>query len=233
MATPVKTVQFRKAADVVTAYEQMNLPTFAIWCGSELQFPFEPETVDEGAGYLRELLVKLKQSAAIYTLRIYKGSISEEVDSKTPYRCSFNFQLRRVGEEYIDGSDSPGYHGAGSDPALAEQVRNLTSAVEALTAAKGEEDEEDNKLGMVGTILNHDKLGPLVTGLLSNMINGTTKEPAKLGAVPGEDSTLLDQALAILKRHDPALGQHLFKLAQIAEQKPDVFKMILTNLGMM
>lgn len=232
MATPVKTVQFRKAADVVTAYEQMALPTFAIWCGTELQFPFEPETVDEGAGYLRELLIKLKQSAAIYTLRIYKGSISEEVDSKTPYRCSFNFQLRRVGEEYIDGGDSPGHSSGGSDPVLAEQVRNLTLAVEALAAGR-EEDEEENKLGMVGTILAHDKLGPLVTGLLSNMINGAPKEPGKLNGVPGEDSTLLDQALVILKAHDPALGQHLYKLAQIAESKPDVFKMILSNLSMM
>jgi len=91
-----RNVQFRSAENVLSAYRANNVSAFAVSAGSQLLTSYSGSDIDEGIQLLEKFLELLEdsQSAATYSVRVYKGlKKGEDISNKTPYHGSFNFNL--------------------------------------------------------------------------------------------------------------------------------------------
>lgn len=236
MATPARSVQFRNIEDVMEAYSNAEIPAFAIWQGRQLMFPFDVESVEEGTNLLGELLPKLQDSAAIYTLCTYKDVGDKGILSNTPFSSSFNFQLRRLRDEqghYLQ----PAVGGVSENAILSElkALRMDNQSLREKLEALEEEEEEEEGLGLVGKLLEN----PVIAGIVKNFATSLTAKTGmgsdagayknvSMGAI--DDDARLSIAVEELKQCDPLLVNHLEKLAKIAKADPASFKLFLGYL---
>lgn len=242
-----RTVQFRNVADILEAYRNNDIASFAIVSGQgkhvQLLFPFESDNIEEGAAYLEDILSKIKHSAAIYCIQFYKDVPEEGITSNTPFRNSFNFQLKQLSNQ---ANYQPEYDN-GFNNEYMSRLEALTMEVKALREEqqRDSEDEPERKLGMLGEILEHPVLGQIVTaiagqvgqsiaGMFSNNNNNNNKTPkAMMSGVPETnsiDEQVINAAVAILKGIDPKFGDHLMKLAQVAQADPASYQMFISYL---
>jgi hypothetical protein len=200
--------------------------------------------------YLETLLETLKRnSAAIYTLKIYKDVPGGELTDKTPYRSAFNFQLKRQGEEGTSHY-SPGGQGEliGAVTELTEVVKGLRDSrlgLPAPGADEGEDDEpEDSGLGFIGKILDHPVMGPIAGDLIKKFTNGggtgqLAGSPAgTMAGVPGsllstDQEAKITKAISVLRRVDQELGDHLLRLSAHAAANPPGYAQLLQVLNTM
>jgi hypothetical protein len=84
-------VQFRSAADVLKAFENIKCPAWSLWDGK--RFMFKGTGADELESFL-DLMNENGASNAVYSLAYYdKATTAAAVNSKTPIDGSFNFRL--------------------------------------------------------------------------------------------------------------------------------------------
>jgi hypothetical protein len=228
-------VQFRSSEAVLTAYENSSCPAWSLWQGGQLLFKFAGKTAEEAISALSNVLEMLGESSnAIYTLKVYEDiGGKEKIKNNTPYDGSFNFRLNADSQE-LNQSQYRNYSGMKE---LQTQIAALSARIEAREAESDDDDEEEDEterqLGKIGALLNN----PVVQQLAGLLFRGTNLAPAPgpravgaLGNVPPapDQEQQISQALAILKDKDPKLGEHLTKLAQIAQSSPANFDYMLT-----
>jgi hypothetical protein len=227
-------VQFRSSEAVLTAYENSNCPAWSLWQGGQLLFKFAGKTAEEAISALSNVLEMLGESSnAIYTLKVYEDLGKDKLKNNTPYDGSFNFRLNADSQE-LNQSQYRNYSGMKE---LQTQIAALSARLEAREAEGEEEGEEEDEterqLGKIGALLNN----PVVQQLAGLLFRGTNLAPApgpravaSLGNVPPapDQDQQINQALTILKEKDPKLGEHLTKLAQIAQSSPANFDYMLT-----
>ncbi len=222
----VRTVQFRSVADVIEAYANNEVPSFAIWQEKQLMFPYETDSITDGVEYLRDLLDKLQDSQAIYTLCVYKKLSTEGIINTTPWNASFNFQLRWY-ERDAQGNGSIQRANNSVPVEILTRLEALTLAVKELKEDREEEPAEADGLGLIGKILDHPTIGTLLKGLFEKKEDTIKKNVGMAGV---SDDQRLSDALATLKGCDDRLTDHLEKLATIAREAPENFKMFLLYL---
>ena len=247
MASLSRTVHLRSPEQVVQAYENWAVPHFALFNNKQLLFAYDNDTGDisEGSQLLNDWVNILYNSgsAGIYTLCIYKDLKNKSIDSKTAYNGSINFQFH----EYKYPS-MPGGNG-GTDPNLKLILDEMASMKLAITKLQeegepGDDDDNDNILAGVTTLLNN----PVIAGLLGSLIPkpgsvqrlpGATMEPVSepgkvsriAGAPAGQDNDqLLAASLAQLKAAVPNLPEVLAQLAKLHEKRPFQFKAYMNML---
>ncbi len=232
MSTP-KDVQFKGIENIMTAYDNMEIPAFSIWCGKEMNFKYEGDSMDEGTKTLFDYLelLRMQGSWAIYSLKVYED-FSGKITNKTPYDGSFNFQLN-TSPNYIDGQ-------AGGQLGM---ILSKMSALEKRLDDQDAEDEEqdDYGMGVVGRVLMHpaiQQLIPHVMGFLTSLkpkqmnasVNGVTVDP-------GQNQPPLmvryNDAIDVLQSVDPNFIETLEKLARLAKTQPDTYKGYVTMFGSM
>jgi len=189
----------------------------------------------EGSEELDELLEKLEPggSGAVYTLKLYTTAKADDIDEKTPSQGSINFRL-----------NDPGAGGTGS---LAERLDRIEGILAG--TMDDEEDEDDSEESLASIIMGYlkepDKIATLI-GAFNDLKHGRVPGamiPGTVGAFDDKSKgqgqppadwqsqvERLSKVLDRLQRADPGILEHLEKLADLAEKKPDFFKMLLTQL---
>lgn len=238
-----KGVQFRGIVAVMEVYDNLKIIAWAIACDKNINMKFHGNTWEESREALNTFLTQLEKSgtSSVYTLHLYedlpKGAkirLSLEPD------YSFNFVV-------LSDEDSRGVYG-GRNTAINSLLDKVTSLEAKLAAREAElEEEDDEEPGGIGAVINGILSDPSVKewirtkaiGLADKLISGTpastapanvipmNSQPAKIGEVSAEDPVLINQdqaakiqqALEILARVDPKLGDNLLKLAKIAENE--------------
>src|SRR5579863_7374673 len=156
-----KIADLTKVSDVVEAYEEQEIPAFAIFHDSQLRVkwcPGDDEGIGEGAEKLETHLKRLESSGsyAIYTLRVYDNP-GGSIKSNTPYDSSVNFQFNR--------QRAPGQAGIGSVETSYKGASYTDLAVENALLKKRVEDLEDElenpEKGDGGAIGMIDKISQL------------------------------------------------------------------------
>jgi hypothetical protein len=190
-----------------------------------------PESLDE---FLKKL--EPGGTVAVYTLRLYTTAEPDEIDEKTPCQGSINFKLT-------------GPAGAGgADATLAARL----DRIEGLLSGDDDDDQEDDEESIAGIILGYlkdpQKIATII-GAYNNLRQGTlpgSMVPGSVGTVnsqrespafsvgaPETDEARthrLATALDRLEKADARILEHLEKLAELAEKKPQLFKLLLTQL---
>lgn len=213
-------VQYFGSESVVKAYLQREVGSFAVFQGKEMIFAHVCEDCEEGKEKLLEFVTGLwKGTTAVYSLKIYRDV---ETITKTSQDCgSFNFKLHEW-----EGSGN----GSGNDNLILSKLAALEARLN--DEEEGEEENEPaDQWDKIGALLEK----PVVIAGINKLFGIDISQPAKVGAIPptDENEKLITQAVAILKTKDPNLGNHLMKLAGIAESKPANFKFLLQTLESM
>jgi len=111
--------------------------------------------------------------------------------------------------------------------------------------------EDENRLGVIGEILDHPAIRPVIPQLLQNVVSkifatpSQVRELPKMQAVSGVGTVATNQAtdnqnitayqaaeieraIERLIKADPKLSEHLTKLADMSERDPESFNLIIS-----
>jgi len=231
-------VQFTSAADIIKAFDNTDCAAWSLWDNKRFTFK------GIGSADLQSFLELLEESGGgncTYTLCYYE-TITEkkDINSKTPVDGSFTFRM--------DGNTSAPRELSKHGVSLVSRMNGLDEKFNLILEKLegGTETTEINNLGIVGDLLSHPQLGPMLTGIISNIATKfLTTDPRpkvetiypapRLGQVAGignavEQNPVLENAIAKLCALDPRLPDHLEKLAAIGERDPATFQYILNTL---
>lgn len=116
--------------------------------------------------------------------------------------------------------------------AILTEIRNLSTRLNNLETQEEEEEEEEQKPNIGG--IGMEQIGQIM-GLL-NMFKPTTTPPVINGTETQSDeakqvfNSNLNKAIKTLYKYDKQLDLDLLKLSEIAENKPDMFNMLISTL---
>jgi len=223
-----KAVQFNSVDNILNAYQLRSVAPFSIFCGNQLNFKYEGDSMEEGSTQLENYLQMIAGSAAIYSLCVYE-EFDGKINVKTPYHGSFNFRLNNA-------TDFQQVSGIG---AIALQLKQMDEKIEKLQREsiadelEGDETPGTETLDMIGSILMHpvvEKLLPVFMSALNipQLQNQNQLQPAAISGIPAETLPAdLLQAVAAMVAAVPESKDALISLGNIAETNPQKFKMIL------
>jgi hypothetical protein len=244
MATVGKSVQFRGIDNAVRAYENMAIPRWGLFQGTQFLMKYGGTSMSEGSELLSEYLNALDLRSAdsnTYTLCIY--DTAEKINSATKYDASFNFRL-------VDNIDA--YNDNRLTGATAQRIAGIEEKLNALLADPEPEEvtPKDQLIGALSKILEVPQVQAALAQKLMGIIDGVGNtitgifnqaQPLPARAAIGnvqkttveQENESLQQAINILAPVDPQLGTNLLKLAQIAQAAPEKYRLLITMLNTM
>jgi hypothetical protein len=243
-----RTLQFNNLEDLVEAYLNTDIPAFAIFEHTNQYHAYEGGSISEGEGEMRQMVGMLmkNRSAAIYTLKLYKGlKDGELITNKTQCVRSWNFRFYDFrGEEYglpsPRGDDRYVNKLESENTALKLRIEELEQEVEDLEEA-GKDSDQDT-MGKVTKILEN----PAVLNMIGTVRSWFIKTPATAGQAgtmgglnfSGDWRTdeKIDNAMRLLSERDPDLPEVMNKWAALAVHRPADYAMykgmlLQLNLG--
>lgn len=247
-----KSVQFQKMPDVIQAYENWDIPGFAIWHKNQFQYRYcgldgETATVEEGKEVLTQWLKMLynNNTAAIYTLCVYEDiEKGEKIVSDTPYSGSFNFRLHDSTQGYLPPEVYREYGGSGHK--MFEELQQVKQELKMIKekAAEGNDDgEEDTPKKRIGDALigSLESILPVIGNAIGTKVGDWLNPPAKTATISGitlddadtEKWTKVHAPLNMLMTNDPdfpAVLEQLSKLQQKNGFQYNIYKGMLLRM---
>lgn len=228
-------IQFLGLEPVLQMFTNRGIETWGLFQGKQFL------SAGDGADGLRQYLnaVAPYGSQAIYTLKVYTGNPDpDEITDKTQANGSFNFKLT---EGQVGAPAKVGGYGMGSLDPITAKLHELVAAkvgdaIEDILNPKPEKQDIGDVI--MGYLEDPDALASVI-GAVGKLLN-RGQVPAQLGQVAGLGATAaqtgdrvhrLAGALDRLERVDPQLVEHLEKLADIGEQDPDIYKILIKKLN--
>lgn len=236
-------IQFRNKESLLSYYESLGIDTWAIY--------FEKDKCFSRGASLEDLEKSLSiledgASNSIYTLRVYNDKSPEKISPKDIASYSINFRLN--GDNMQEPQSSKGvtrsqqYSAIGKVHQMLEE--KIAKKMFAMMDGESEREEPENKLGIIGEILEHPVIGNIVEKVALNWLSGQTAglnagtvqmpvmEPMRAVGNIATDKELVE-AIEALKKVDPKLTEHLKKLALLAQTDAAMFAMITNSLDKM
>lgn len=138
---------------------------------------------------------------------------------------SFNFRFQSESEFGDRG---------GSSSLVLEELRSMRREIEELRERVDNDDDDDTPSGPLGSIGELLK-NPEIMSLLGQFLGkNNPNPPAQISGVDSSSEEIkIQQAIPVLIKHDPNLGTHLMKLAELAEKNSVKFKTMISILDSM
>ena len=198
-------------------------------------FQYTGTDIDEARELLENNLRVAENNEAndICMIKIHqKVAKGGSVDNKTPHIASIHFRPAHL-KAYSTQPYQPSYD---SSSRLMEEIHSLKSQLNAMQMKMSEEEDEDDEddepeeNNFLSGIMNNPQIQTMILSALS----GIMKPKANVSAVAGVEDVSEDEkifeAIQILKKHSPTIGDDLLLLCQIAENNPAQFNMLLSML---
>lgn len=238
-----RTLQFTDLDTLCEAYRNSGIEAFALWEHTNPYHTYEGDDIEEGEAQIRDMVGKLvkAQSAAIYTIKLYKGLKKDEfITNKTQWVRSWNFRLfDHRGSEY-SGLPAPN---RGGDERYINKLESENAAYKLRIAeleeeldqvAEPEEPPED-AIGKVTRLLENPMIQNSIRGITS-FVQGLMRKgspPAEgqsmngIGGFAGDWRTdeMIANAMRLLSERDPDLAAVLNQWAALCVHKPSDYAM--------
>ncbi len=227
-------IQFYGREQVIEAFDSRGVEAWSIFQGKELL------TKGIGSTDFCEFIDMLSKGStnAIYTVRVYEDiGDAKQIKSNTPNDGGFNFRLNDD-NQLITSSQ---YGRMGSLGTLLSEVQALRKEVKDLREEEEEEEsEKPHNMGMMGDILAHPAISPVVPLLVNTIVSNILKIPVQsipqqpgtatsLAGVGTDEKSLAIAAIDKLIVHNPKIGTHLQKLARLAEADKNTFLILMSS----
>lgn len=257
-----KGIQFRGRQAIMATYDNMGIMAWALVYSEKnlvskypsKQLSSDVPNMDESRANLDQILKSMEASGgeAIHTLRLYEDIPKGGIKLSTEADYSFNFILILPEDSYR--ARSQGY---------SEIMDRLEAIDRRLQIAEAVEDSEDQDspeqspiLGFINGIVSDDRFKNKIQDLIfsfsdklfsenksANVVpmNKQIPSPASVGKITDESPVLIDQdqheklqqAVNILIRIDPKLGDNLLKLAKSGATDPGKYSKLVAMLNTM
>jgi len=230
---------------VVSWYEELadkDAPYYSVWFGKQLRFTYDGDDIEEGAELLRKNLemVTKQQNSSLLTIKLHKEK-NRYVNDKTPYNAAIEFRCIPIEEDQVAYASLP----RGIIGQLQQQIKDLKEEKNA--GPKG-------IMGYLEPMLENPEVQSMLAGMAAGVfqkVMGIFTPGGQPGALPAshgqaqgaamagvqdpneQEADKLDGALLTLEKADPEIIDDLARLAKIANDKPEVFKLLLTQLRTM
>lgn len=219
-------IQFRDADTVIEMYCNRQLPGWAIMQRSQFMFKYDGESMQDGEVELANILDKLSNSGAVYTLRVYGTIPAGGIKSSTPYDGSFNFVLNEINNSGVSGVRGN----------LQNEVQALRMEIEQL---KEHDSGDSGALGFIREILELPGVAESLPQMIGALMGVVSKKPQ---AIAGIDPTTgisdvidisdgLHTAILELMKVDSDFEKHMIQLAELAKKDPNKFKGLVSMIG--
>lgn len=239
MASNGGPVQFRGIDRVLEAFENMQIPAWSLWCGKAMNLYYDGDDMEQAKVKLDNYLRMCDQnSPATYMLCVYEElKPGERINSKTPYTASFNFKLQAY-----DAPSAAVAMISEEKRLMQETMRALTAEVSALRERLDAEaepaDEPQAGIGaVINGLLDMPEIKQAIAGRIIELFNKIVpmSNVNTAGRIAGPDPApdqidKLNQAIPVLLKHDPNLGDHLGMLAGLAERDHNKFMSLIGML---
>ncbi len=219
-----QSVHFGGKENVIRMYINRDVAPWSLWQGNQFLFKYDGEDIDEGAAALTKIFNDMAESTnALYTLRVYEEMPkSGKINRSTPDHGSFNFRLNME----MQGLNQQQSQSIANRAHLESELAAVKAELAELKEEMETETEQPDMWERINGILEK----PAVVGAINKMFGlDVQPRPATISGIPVGDEKI-GEILEILKRHDDRLADHLWKLAQMAENKPNNFKFLLSTL---
>lgn len=240
-----KGVQFRGCGQLMQSFDNCKITKWAVFYDKNINCKYQDDIWTESRETLRLFLELLSQSnsTAVYTLCLYEDlKKDQKIKPSTEPDYAYNFTLF---DEEMNGN---GWHSRRNDES--KEMRERILQLEAkLKLAEEDNEDEDEQEGGIGGVINgilgserfkswiQDKAFLFADKLFDpkgNVVdmNSNQGKLGKVGAVKDTDPILIDEvqqqraaeAVEVLARVDPYLGDNLLKIAAIAQNDPAKYK---------
>jgi hypothetical protein len=246
---------FTGTENIIQAFDNMDNPYFSVWINKDLLFQNNDGDADKAKSVLMDMLLAAEQNqnTDILSIKFHPGKEGKYITDKTPVVGTLFVRVVPVnGASSMSGvqqSDDrlpyPIYKATLRMQEIADQMpAAITGINERLTALEN---------GSVGEVAPVDPLerilglmsNPVIMALVQRLLPGLPLAPMQVSGVAGNDTAIdpnqtqnaiseadyvrLDSALGRLMKHCN-LVDDLTSLADLAEQSPDMFKMLLMQL---
>lgn len=251
-------IQFRTADDTIKAFDAVKCQVWSLWDGK--RFMFKGTGSEELQSFL-DLMTENGASNAVYSLAYYEGAeTAKTINSKTPFDGSFNFRLNADEMELNTGEYKSYLRQQAQVTRLSGLENKVDLLLERLDGGGADQESKKNNLGVIGDLLEHPALAPVLPVLVQKILDAFIKPgnpaplyplqggggypvPAKVSGIdqqptataPGDyyQSAQIDRAIEKLLRVDTKLADHLEKLVWLAENNRPTFDYIMSQLEQM
>jgi hypothetical protein len=237
-----KSVQFRGIENVLKAYNNKDVPRWALFQGNQFLEKYDGTDMKEGAQVLADFLGMIDQRSNdlnTYTLCVYDDP-GEKIKNTTKYDASFNFRLVDNFEDHLQNKMSGAYE---------QRIAGLENRIAELTQDEPEPEPtgKDQIFAALGKILEHPQIQQVIANKIlgvidgvGDVVSGLFKKPVAAAAIGStttrpvvqDENQKLQQAINILATIDPTLGTNLLKLAEKVQGNPEKYNGIISMLNM-
>jgi hypothetical protein len=243
-----RAINFRGVGAVVDAYELNKTGPWAVWCQGKILFSSDgvgENDTASGAEQLEAVLTSMKKhgSQGVYELWVYKlKHPDQDIDSKTPHFRAFGFSLFENTETGMSNQDNRLFD-------LVKAMDDRLRKIEEAELQEEVEEEDKTVMGKIGAMamslierpevqqqlaIGAVALWKNITGQNSSQMSQERKvagvETAPVNLLDADQVNKCHIALTRLSAKDAKLGDHLQKLADMAEKDPSKYSMALNFL---
>ncbi|AXH77156.1 MAG: hypothetical protein [Bacteriophage sp.] len=238
------------ADEVLNYYDNSDAVQYRVYAGTKpdpayLRYAFDATDKGEKAEGSQQLQMALQKilnspmNTNPYLLEIVRG----QGKGKKPITTNITFQLNQLPQMQPAGWNGIAGYQQQTSPELLAVLKQLSDQ-NSLIISKLSTDEVDTDGDDVGSVpvnpimamLNQPQIQAVLAAKLGDLLGkvfntGDSNKAAMLNGTIQDDQ--IRQAIDILKKHDPNIGESLLKLAQLAESNPAYFTQLITMLKSM
>src|SRR5882724_1017337 len=190
-----KSVQARNVDAVIDYYNARGNAAFGIVQGQQMIIQYNGADISEGEQILQQALTLIEESGetSVYSLFIY--DLDEpgktKINNKTPYNSSINFRLYDVNDPGAPtrrnlsakvGNVQVNQNGQtievnNVNRELLEEIKAMRLELNAMKK-EAEDKENESSLGVIGEIMEHPAIEPIVPALINRVLDWIEGKPA-------------------------------------------------------
>jgi hypothetical protein len=229
--------ELHNAESVVSYYESFEAAPFSVYAGHKIdetlrRFSYDGDDKIKGSADLAEALASVTSNpdnTNTYLLVIYK-----KVGKKNVPENSITFQLNTT-NKYLPMPGmmaGTGYSNNGELSALRAEIAALKMQMAA--DQEEEEEEETEEDNFIGSMLKSPEMQKMLMSGLINLMAGSSTKVTNLAGIenenPDDQAAKINEAVNRLYAKNSKLGDDLLLLAEIAENNPAQFNMLISML---
>lgn len=225
-------------ADAVLQWFEANAdkPYFSVWRGRDILFSNNENDFEVAKKKLYDNIVAGEQNDVTeeLQLRLHNAPAKGYIDNSSKYHSSIYF----TPTEYEKLQPAPMYYKNDNhtNNAILEKLNGIESRIAAIEMDEEFEEVEEKPTGINGiiqTLLNNEQIQMAMIGAATHLLSKfmpSQKTVNGIAGIPEEQDEKIMGAIAVLKQHDPLLGDDLLKLAEMAENNNNQFNFLLSML---
>jgi hypothetical protein len=225
----------------ISRFEKKGTNFFALYCGND-KFPLVnglngryeeiSDCVEELKEYFDDITPDHKKTYSIvYYDNIVKPDAKGKIQELPAGAVKFVTSNPEQIQEYYNG------YAQRQQNYVSNNNNAILSKLEAIEKKIAEDDENVEEInepqgfaGMISGLVNNPDVQAMIANIFIGALDRFMPLKKETVAINGFDDNKLDEALMILKKHDPELESDLMLLAKMAESNPGQFKFLLSML---